>query len=702
MALPLLSWRESPAVISPQNENLLTKAFLENYNRAIADDYNAKSAAAQRSGLPVWDDPGQVCVSYTSLGNIRVPAVGENPIVGSGTPGYSLFSVTSLYYAQAGGTLGSNRLFCRTEQTQCLDFMPRLFVSITPLKDYLINLRDTSTVGAPIWVYENAGGYTMGGSGIQFGFNFKTPVDYTSFIENSDGYYVISNLTFYTNTPGETQTALGSLTPGHYNSKYEIYCPMQVVVFPNNPERYTQEIGIGYYGSLMNNTGALSTYRQGKFIYNNIFFGSGQNYASITGEGLLSPLWNPYQSQHNVPPYTSANSAPYAAFAYYTKKDLERLLDAGGCPWSYDLDKVTSPDGSGLRGPTMPGQPSNPVDTGDGDGDNMSDSIEYPNLKYTPNAYKRYWLTSGEVNSFKDFLFKGTFLDNVKRLWTEPAEYIIDLSYFPLNPQQLGFSGEAQEITVGDIGSGVNGLIMPDNSTLQIYVGSVDITRYYNSYLDYEPYTSIDIYLPYIGVRSLNTSQIMGHTLKVAYYLDVNTLQITAALGLDGDMTLSGGSLGNVLTQYTSSFGVRFPLSGTAANQMILNVVQQVAGVVSGTAALVGGVATGNAAAIAGGAATSAGALLSGGQTTPITYGSISPMSGLYAPQLPYLIINRPISAEPETWANDMGYSAGYSGKVSDFSGYLEAFHVELSRADTMTEIEAERIISALEGGILI
>lgn len=693
MALPLLSWRESPAVISPQNENLLTKAFLENYNRAIADDYNNKASAASRAGLSItggeWGDSHYICSAYSSLGNVRVPAKGE---IYSRSTGYGFFRVTA--EGVPAGTLGGARTEHRTEQTQCADFMPRLFVAITSLKDYLINLRDTSTVGAPIWVYENAGGYTIGGSGIQFGFNFKEPIDYTAFIENSDGYYVISNFTFYTNTPGVTQTALGTITPGNNNSIYDVYCPISCSISGR-----TYEIGLGYYSTLMCNTGALAKY---PYLFNNIFFGSGMNFASVTGAGKLNPLWNPYSSLHNVPPYTSANSAPYAAFAYYTKKDLERLLDAGGCPWSYDLDKVTSPDGLGLRGPTTPGQPSNPVDTGDGDGDNMSDSIEYPNPKYTPNAYKRYWLTSGEVNSFKNFLFKGTFLDNVKRLWTEPAEYIIDLSYFPLNPQQLGFSGEAQEITVGDIGSGVNGLIMPDNSTLQIYAGSVDITRYYNSYLDYEPYTSIDIYLPYIGVRSLNTSQIMGHTLKVAYYLDVNTLQITAALGLDGDMTLSGGSLGNVLTQYTSSFGVRFPLSGTAANQMILNVVQQVAGVVSGTAALVGGVATGNAAAIAGGAATGAGALLSGGRTSPITYGSISPMSGLYAPQLPYLIINRPISAEPATWASDMGYSAGYSGKVGDFSGYLKALHVELSRADTMTETEAEIIISALERGILI
>ena len=82
--------------------------------------------------------------------------------------------------------------------------------------------------------------------------------------------------------------------------------------------------------------------------------------------------------------------------------------------------------------------------------------------------------------------------------------------------------------------------------------------------------------------------------------------------------------------------------------------------------------------------------------------GTLTPTAGLYAPQIPYLIINRPITAMPSTWVADMGYSAGYSGKVSSFTGYLEANHVELKRAPNMTEQEAQEIISALQGGILI
>ena len=118
--------------------------------------------------------------------------------------------------------------------------------------------------------------------------------------------------------------------------------------------------------------------------------------------------------------------------------------------------------------------------------------------------------------------------------------------------------------------------------------------------------------------------------------------------------------------------------------------------------AIAGGVATGNVAEIYGGAVGIGSQFLGGKSIKPESMGTLTPTAGLYAPQIPYLIINRPIAALPSTWVEDMGYSAGYSGKVSSFTGYLEANHVELKRAANMTEQEAQEIITALQGGILI
>lgn len=384
---------------------------------------------------------------------------------------------------------------------------------------------------------------------------------------------------------------------------------------------------------------------------------------------------------------------------YGKKADWTKFFDSLGLPWSWNINVVKSPDGDGLRKPITPGQPSNPVDDKPGDGDNISDTVEYPDVTYIPNSYTKYWITPGELVKLKEFLFKKTFLDNVSRLWENPAEYIIDLTYYPLRPDTLNMTGAQEQIIVGNINSDVTGLIFPDSGNRFHYMGAYHVEPYYNSYLDYEPYTSISIYLPYIGVRSLDSSRVTGHTINVGYTFDFNTRQVTAHLGLDGE---GFADLGNALDSFTGSFGVAFPLSGSQANQVALNVLQSTTQLISSAGAIAGGVATGNVAAVYGGAVNAGSTLLGGQAIKPESLGTLTPTAGLYAPQIPYLIINRPITALPSTWAADMGYSAGYSGKVSSFTGYLEALHVELNRAANMTEQEAQEIITALQGGILI
>ena len=384
---------------------------------------------------------------------------------------------------------------------------------------------------------------------------------------------------------------------------------------------------------------------------------------------------------------------------YGKKADWTKFFDSLGLPWSWDINVVKSPDGDGLRKPITPGQPSNPVDDKPGDGDNISDVVEYPAVSYIPNSYTKYWITPDELIRLKEFLFKKTFLDNVSRLWENPAEYIVDLTYYPLRPDTLNMTGAQEQIIVGNINSEVTGLIFPDSGNRFHYMGAYHVEDYYNSYLDYEPYTSISIYLPYIGVRSLDSSRVTGHTLNVGYTFDFNTRQVTAHLGLDGK---GFGVLGNALDSFTGSFGVAFPLSGSQANQVALNVLQSTTQLISSAGAIAGGVATGNVAAVYGGAVNAGSTLLGGQAIRPESLGTLTPTAGLYAPQIPYLIINRPITALPSSWAADMGYSAGYSGKVSSFTGYLEALHVELNRAANMTEQEAQEIITALQGGILI
>ena len=387
---------------------------------------------------------------------------------------------------------------------------------------------------------------------------------------------------------------------------------------------------------------------------------------------------------------------------FYTVADLstwKALITASGMPWSDKIEDVTKPEDDDLNKPTEPGQPDNPEDDDPGDGDNISDDIDYPKPGYVPNAYTRYWLRPTDLPDFKDFLFSQTFLNDIKRLWTNPGEYIVDCTFYPLIADSLGLTGHLEEIMVGNMNSGLTGYVYPDGVSTYHYGGGFKIEPYYGSYLDYEPYTTISIYIPYIGVRPLNASRITGHTLKLAYTFDFGTRQITAHLGLDGNMTIDGGDLGNALDQYTGSFGVSFPFSGSQNNQMVLNILQQSSKVISSAGAIAGGIATGNIASVGAGVY---GMTTASGHLTAETYGSLTPTAGLYSPQIPYLIINRPVTAEPKDYRAREGYSAAYSGKVSGFSGFLKCATAEVPQSGTMTESENKEIVRLLKEGVYL
>lgn len=393
-------------------------------------------------------------------------------------------------------------------------------------------------------------------------------------------------------------------------------------------------------------------------------------------------------------------TTPCAWLIYAKKSEWARFFNSSGMPWAWDEIAVKSPDTGGLNMPTYPGQPENPTDDTPGDGDNLSDVIEYPVVKYIPTPYSRYWLQPSKLQSLRDFLFSETFLNNIARIWENPGENIIDIAYYPIDSAALSLAADTAKIVIGNIGSDVTALTFSNSAPNYFFAGEYTVTPYYNSYLDYEPYTSVSIYLPYIGIKPLNASKITGHKLSVAYSFDFGNRLITAHIGVDGNMTLSGGNVGNFVDEFTAGFGVAFPMSGTGNNQIAMNVLNAVGTVATSAASIAGGVATGSVKSIVGGVEKLGGVL--GDKIHGENYGSLSPTTGLYSPQCPYLIINRPITAEPSEYKNMYGYSAAYSAKISTFSGFLQCGDVRLKSDGTMTEREQQLIIDTLQGGIYI
>ena len=390
----------------------------------------------------------------------------------------------------------------------------------------------------------------------------------------------------------------------------------------------------------------------------------------------------------------------YQKLFYATTKDnWTKIFNGAGLAWSYKSADVINPDGD-VNTPIYPGQPTNPTGGGGGTGDNISDEIPMPTPSFLPNntAYNRYWLKGSDISNLQSFLFSDTFLNNIKRLWTDPAEYMIKLAYYPFDGVAHDYNGTANAtVSIGGIASEISAYAMLNNYNNKFFGGTINIEEYYGTYLDYSPYTTAEIYIPYIGYRQINLSDVMGKTLEIQYAVDFDTGILTAFVLSDS----------TPLTMYSAPFGVEVALSGSNANQVAQSVLGMVGDVVSAAGGVVSLITSAGASApvaipqITGAAGNLVNQVMNL-DISPRNFGSPSPTTALYAPQQPFIVLHRPITAEPADFAALNGYAAGYSGLVSSFSGYLKASSVKLSYDTKVSQAEQQEIISLLLGGVYI
>lgn len=651
-------------------------------------------------------------ITTPTTGNMRIPGI-TNSVYAKGI---------DLFYTGSGGAITVGDVFgmhissASYTQLDIMNYFPRLCPVLKNAREYVNENYATDSL-----FYRNPTVYKTNDIST-CGFDVQTPISFNDMLAAiPENAYVIDHYELYTDkSDGTEQTIVSSYSlNGALVIEADVYIPVQ---WSNN--NGIQSYCIGYLHSALSNSFAdlaiVTNYAfRGAAIWSAFIGRNAQRLINglhsaivMSGESLNYPIrvcTNTYGK--NQPGVDLANCKTRGSLIYGTKEQWTLFFDCSGLSWNFDVNIVKSASGDGLRQPITPGQPDNPTDDTPGAGDNFNDDVIYPDISYVPSTaiYSRYWLKHSEVQDLKNFLFTETFINDVRRLWTNPAEYIIGLDYYPFEYTALEMGAGQGSICVANINTGITTVSMLDTGTPFIYGGYVDIQPYFNSYMDYAPYTSIDIYIPYIGIRQLNVHQVMGHRLDIGYVFDFNSRQFTAMLGIDGDLILSdselshAGTLGRVLTQFTGIMCTQFPFGGTSANETALNVIQTSAGILTSAGAIGAGIAGANPAAIMGGATGLINTLTNTPDIiTPNVYGNISPMSGIFAPQRPYLIINHPIPARPAAWQSLHGNPAGYSGIVSDFTGFLQCISIDIPAVSTMTAEEQTEIENLMQGGIFI
>lgn len=317
---------------------------------------------------------------------------------------------------------------------------------------------------------------------------------------------------------------------------------------------------------------------------------------------------------------------------------------------------------------------TNPPDTGTGSGPTTVLPTQQASALFAV-----YNPTLGELNSLGAWLWSSNFVDQILKLFNDPMQAIIGLHKIFATPA----TGAAQNIMVGYLDSGVSSAIVTDQYT-EVDCGSVNCYEYFGNVFDYDPYTKVHIFLPFIGIQQLNTADVMRSTIGVKYKVDVLTG------GCIAEVSVTRDGAGGVLYVFSGDASVRYPVS--SGSYM---------GIVSGILSVVGGVAG----TIASGGAL-APALMGGavGMThahTDIKHsGTISGATGAMGAKKPYLIISRPQTELANNYKKYQGLPANQYNTVGNMNGYFMMQDAKVDTISGATREEKEEIKRLLETGV--
>lgn len=301
--------------------------------------------------------------------------------------------------------------------------------------------------------------------------------------------------------------------------------------------------------------------------------------------------------------------------------------------------------------------------------------IYYADAAYVCNYY---WLTLSQMqNGFP--IHEANIIGQL--FTTDPMNYIMDVRIYPF--VMLTSAAEAQAVKVGkQTMPGLYGLrrfpVYTKSSSIAVPAGA--------SFLDFEPYSTAQIYLPYLGFYPINLREIRGDTVNIRYELDVSMGECTCFLTRNSNSTL--------INTVTGSIGESIPIIGSDARERLQRRLS--------TAVTVGaGLATGGG----------AGAIVSGfaggvtqelGANGPKIKGTFSGgQSEFNSPRTPFIVINTQKSASVTSdYRRTKGLPAGYTATLSSLSGYteVESVHVE---GFACTSAEAEEIEQLLKSGVI-
>ena len=382
------------------------------------------------------------------------------------------------------------------------------------------------------------------------------------------------------------------------------------------------------------------------------------------------------------------------------------------------------------------GTPEPPGDTNIYDDTNTTDL----NPDYTKRNFKfnkGYLLTDTQVDTLAAKCFElidglKTAPDFIKALsikllsGEEPMDAIISLMFLPFNPAKFYIeTPDYENIMFGALDTSISARTWT-RTIIEIDMGGCTFYPENGDFRDFEPYTSCELYLPYIGSVPIDAQLYLGHEITVKYIVDLTTGAVDALIFRDGfradkvsgnlgeQIAIHGIDQNDKLTAeqrahvgYKQARNTQIQKTASAA----LTIAGGAAAIATGgTTAILGGIAAGITGglklsdALEGNAVERAKFDLEHIQTPYRTIGKASAATAYRDEQFCRLIIKRPKmlnSYNAANYAHTTGFATLKHDKLGNYTGLVVANNVDLSGFVATAE-EKKAIANLLSKGVYL
>lgn len=310
-------------------------------------------------------------------------------------------------------------------------------------------------------------------------------------------------------------------------------------------------------------------------------------------------------------------------------------------------------------------------DPSDNEDDTPDDSTD---ISVSGEVCKTFKIEQIELKKLSQFLWSSDFFDNILLVNNSPIENIISLKTLI---GTVTTTGTSQSLTLGNVTTTAN--VTPCNESITINVGSITLPRKYNNFLDFEPYTKVQIYLPFYGCAMLDSSLVIGRTITIKYIIDVITS--TAKIKIIHD--------NKTLYEFKTTCGSDLPI--TSSNRASVEMGYLSSGVGMGVS-----IASGN---VLGGLAS--GLSMAQSQYHSTTSGNVSGVLNFHDSRMITILVDRPVYTELRNFNKTHGRVCNLSKTLRDLRGFTKCAENVQIPFNCLDE-ERTMIIEQLVNGVII